>query len=251
MTPKRALVREPGATYPRCISSHPLRHTINVERARRQHAKYCRVLEELGLEIIRLPRDDEHPDSCFVEDNAVVHGGRALICRMAKPSRRGEETAVEEVLRQYMPVKRAEPPATIEGGDVIHLPDKLISGLTERTNAEGVAQMREWLNVPVETIEDQGIVHLKSYITYLGRGVMITTRKYADHPVLKPFERLIVPDEEWYAANTLSLGDVVLMPEGYPRAVEMVREAGFDVITLNVSEFTKCEGALTCLSIIF
>ena len=243
-------MREPGDAYPGCISSHPLRHTIDVERARRQHADYCRTLSELGLEVIRLWRDDEHPDSCFVEDNAVVHGGRALICRMAKESRRGEVDAVEEFLRQYMPVRRAEPPATIEGGDVIHLPDGLISGLTERTNALGVAQMESWLGVDVETIRDPSIVHLKSYITYLGRGVMITTRRYADHPVLKPFEKLIVPDEEWYAANTLSIGDVVLMPEGYPRTVELVREAGFEVITLDVSEFTKCEGALTCLSIL-
>jgi dimethylargininase len=80
---------------------------------------------------------------------------------------------------------------------------------------------------------------------------MITTKRYSNHPVLTPFERLIVPEGEWYAANTLALGNVVLMPQGYPRTLLMVREAGFEVITLDVSEFTKCEGVLTCLSILF
>ena len=251
MKPRRALVREPGDRYTLCISSHPLRHTIDVSLARRQHAEYCRILSELGLEVIHLPRDDDHPDSCFVEDNAVIHGRRALICRMAKESRRGEEVAVEEALREYMPVKRAVPPATIEGGDVIHLPDHLISGVTQRTNREGIAQMEAWFNVKVETIADPRIVHLKSYVTYLGRGMMIATRTYADHPALRAFNVLVVPDDESYAANTLAIGDTVLMPRGYPKLQRLVKEAGFDVIPVNVSEFQKCEGALTCLSLLF
>lgn len=251
MKPRHALVREPGEIYIKCISSHPLRHTVDVSLARRQHAEYCRTLSELGLEVIHLPVDDDHPDSCFVEDDAVIHGGKALICRMAKDSRRGEEDAVETFLRDYMPIRRAVPPATVEGGDVIHLPDRLISGVTERTNLEGVAQMGLWLGVEVDTIVDPGIVHLKSYVTYLGGEMMIATRAYADHPALEEFKVLIVPEEEAYAANTLAIGDTVLMPEGCPRAHATVREAGFDVIPLDVSEFEKCEGALTCLSLLF
>lgn len=248
---RRALVREPGDRYTSCISSHPLRHTVSVKRARAQHAAYCEALAELGLEVIRVPRDDERPDSCFVEDNAVVQGGRALICRMAKESRRGEEDGVEEVLRDFMPVKRAAPPATVEGGDVIHLPDRLISGLTQRTNEEGVTQMREFLGVPVDTIADPSIVHLKSYVTYLGRGIMIAAERYAGHGALRGFEVVVVPEGEEYAADTLAIGDTVLMPSGLPRAHEAVRELGFDVVPLEVSEFEKCEGAITCLSIIF
>lgn len=251
MVPRRALVREPGDSYPGCISSHPLRHTVDVSRARAQHALYCEALSELGLEVIRVPRDNVHPDSCFVEDNAVVQGGRALICRMARESRRGEEEGVEAALREHMPVKRAVAPATVEGGDIIHLPDRLISGVTQRTNPAGVAQMREWLGVPVDTIEDPGIVHIKSYVTYLGRGTMIATGKYAGHPVLKGFRVLVAPVGEEYAADTLAVGDSVVMPAGLPRAHEMVREAGFDVVPINVSEFEKCEGAVTCLSILF
>jgi dimethylargininase len=251
MVPRRALVREPGDSYSGCISSHPLRHTVDVSRARAQHALYCEALSELGLEVIRVPKDDLHPDSCFVEDNAVVHVGRALICRMARESRRGEEVEVEAALREYMTVKRAVAPATIEGGDVIHLSGRLISGVTQRTNLEGVAQLREWLGVPVDTIEDPGVVHIKSYVTYLGRGTMIATGKYASHPALEGFQVLVAPEGEEYAADTLAIGDSVVMPTGLPRAHELVREAGFDVIPLDVSEFEKCEGAVTCLSILF
>ncbi len=250
MKPEYALVREPGDRYPGCISAHPLRHTVNVSRARNQHARYCVTLSELGLEVIHVPRDDMRPDSCFVEDNAVVHNGKALICRMARESRRGEEIGVEDVLRGYMPVNRAVTPATVEGGDVIHLPDRLISGVTQRTNTEGIAQMREWLGITVDTIVDPNIVHLKSYVTYLGKGIMIAT-KYIEHPALKGIEMLTVPDEEKYAADTLAIGETVLMAAGYPLAHEIVKEAGFDVISLDVSEFEKCEGALTCLSILF
>jgi len=249
-TPRRALVREPGDRYPGCISSHPLLHTVDVRRARAQHARYCEVLSDLGLEVIRVPRDDLRPDSCFVEDNAVVHGNKALVCRMAKESRRGEEAGVEAVLREHMPVKRAVPPATMEGGDVVHLPDRLISGLSQRTNTAGVAQMKDWLGVPVDTIADPGIVHLKSYVTYLGRRMMISTRKYANHPALRGYRVLVAPEGEEYAADTLAVGDAVIMPAGLLRAHEMVREAGFDVIPLDVSEFEKCEGAVTCLSIL-
>ncbi len=248
---RRALVREPGDSYGRCISSHPLRHTVDLRLAREQHRNYCRVLRELGLEVLHLPREDLLPDSCFVEDNAVIHGGKALICRMARESRRGEEAAVEEFLRGYLRVRRATAPATVEGGDVIHLEDRLICGVTERTNMEGVAQMGEWLGVPVDTIVDPGIVHLKSYITYLGEGVMIATGRYAHHPTLEGFGLLLVPDEEAYAANTLTIGETVLMPEGCPRSQGLVREAGFEVLTLPMTEFEKCEGALTCLSLLF
>jgi dimethylargininase len=186
-----------------------------------------------------------------VEDNAVVHGGRALICRMAKESRRGEQPGVAEKLEESMPVRWAEEPATIEGGDVVHLDDRLICGITQRTNPDGAAQMEEWLGVPVSTIFDPGIMHLKSYVTYLGNGIAITTEKYSRHPALEGLNILIPPEGEEYAADTLAVGDTVLMAQGHDEAHRLVRDAGFDVISMDVSEIEKCDGALTCLSILF
>jgi dimethylargininase len=251
MEPTKALVREPGDTYAGCISSHPQHHTVDLTKARAQHARYCEVLSKLGLEVIRVPRDDQRPDACFVEDNAVVHGGRGFICRMAKEARRGEQPGVAAVLEEYVQVKWAEAPATIEGGDVVHLGDRLICGVTERTNLEGVAQMRDWLGVRVDTITDPEIMHLKSYVTSLGAGRVIATRKYATHPALEGLEVLVIPEGEEYAADTLTVGNTVLMPAGYPRSHEMVRKAGYEVIPMDVSEIEKCDGALTCLSILF
>ena len=150
-----------------------------------------------------------------------------------------------------MPIKWAKAPATIEGGDVIHTEEKLISGISKRTNLEGITQMQNWLEVPVSTIIDHSIMHLKSYVTYMGKNIMIATEKYAYHPSLKGFEVIIPPKGQEYAADTLAIGDVVLMAKGFPEAHEMVEELGFEVISLDVSEIEKCDGALTCLSILF
>jgi dimethylargininase len=251
MTAKRALTRTPGSNYTRCMSCHPLRHAIDLSLALEQHRRYCSTLSDLGLEVITLLPDEEHPDACFVEDTAVIHGQKALICRAGIESRRGEEDLIVDVLRQYLSLRRASAPATVEGGDVVHFENRLLSGLSQRTNAEGVRQMSEWLEVEVDTIEDAGMMHLKSHVTYLGRDTVIATKNYSDHPSLRDLEVIVVPPGEEYAADTLTLRDTVLMPAGRDRSHELVREAGFDVIPLDVSEMEKCDGALTCLSLLF
>jgi len=245
------LVREPGNSYSRCISCHPLRDSIDLAKARMQHAEYRKTLMDLGLEVITVPRDDANADSCFVEDNAVVRGRRAIICRMARKSRRDEVGAVADALGHHLQITHARPPATIEGGDVIHLEDKLISGVSQRTNPAGVSQMSEWLGVKVDTIRDLDMVHLKSYVTYLGRKTLIASSRFAKHDLFKQFTVIELPDKEAYAADTLAIGDTVLMASGRPVAQKLVRQAGFKVVSLDVSEIEKCEGALTCLSILF
>jgi len=249
--PKRAITREPGARYAQCISCHPLKATIDLERAREQHRAYCAVLEELGLEVIRMSRDDINPDSCFVEDTAVVHGGRALACRPAVESRRGEAETVAELLDEYFELARARSPATIEGGDVIHMKDRLISGITQRTNNIGVQQMSDWLDVRVDTVEDKEIVHLKSYVTYIGRNTIVASDRFARHGAFAGLKVVKIPPDEAYAADALAVGDVVLMAAGRHASHMQVREAGFEVVPIDVSEFEKCEGAITCLSILF
>ncbi len=247
----RALVREPGKRFPKCISSHPMRHTIDVERARSQHRTYCDMLSELGLEVIYLPKDDIHADSCFVEDTAVIVGQKALICRLAKFSRRGEEEAIEVKLREHLSTSRVVMPGTVEGGDVIHHPKMLICGITQRTNKAGIQQLEKFLGVPIEIIENSQIIHLKSHLTILRQNIFVATKSMAQHPTLKGFEILIIPDEERYAANTLTIGDTVLIPKGYPQTKALIEKAGFTVVTFDMSEFAKCEGALTCLSLFF
>lgn len=248
---KRAIIRPPGSRYCDCISSHPRKHELNLEKAILQHKEYTRILSELGIDVIELPADNNNPDSCFVEDTAVIQGDKAFISRPKPESRQKETESIESILKSYLPVKKAIAPATIEGGDVIHLSDYLISGLTQRTNTEGVKQMSNSLGINVVTITDSSIIHLKSHVTYLDSNTMLCIKKYADHPIIREFDILIVPENEGYAANSLTIGETVLLPKGYPKTKETVENAGYDVITLDMSEFAKCEGALTCLSILF
>ncbi|MCF2137785.1 MAG: N(G),N(G)-dimethylarginine dimethylaminohydrolase [Candidatus Thorarchaeota archaeon] len=247
----KAIVRPPSAAFTGCISEHPLHHTVNLERALQQHAQYVTTLEELGLEVIVLEPQPSLPDACFVEDTAVVYGNRAFITRPKPQSRRDEISTVRPVLEQYFDCEVAEAPATIEGGDVIHLAHRLISGLSQRTNQQGVMQMSSWLGVPVDTIEAPQIMHLKSYLTAIDDTTFVGTGRFLDHPVVQDAKVIYVPDSEHYAANTLMINGRVLLPAGHPITAESITRAGYEVIELNMSEFQKCDGALTCLSITF
>ena len=200
--------------------------------------------------MVEAPPDDENPDACFVEDNAVVHGNHALICRMGAMSRRGEVDVIEGVLKEYLKTRRASDPATVEGGDVIHLPDRLISGVSERTNLDGIKQMRDCLGVTVDSIVDPNMMHLKSYVTYLGNDTAIATKRFAGHQALKGLSIIVVPDAEAYAADTLTVNGTVILPYGNPKTERLLRDAGFDTVAIDMSEFEKCGGAITCLSII-
>lgn len=248
---KHAIVRSPSKSYKKCISSHPLHHELDYTLALAQHKKYCEVLTEFGLDVIVLPPEDDYPDSCFVEDMVIVHGNKVAIARSAKESRQGEETSIEEVLKDYKQTRRIENPGSIEGGDVVHLDDSLISGLTQRTNIDGINQTASWLGVRIDIIEDPSIIHLKSYVTYVGADTFVTTKRFLDHPLLADYSKIIIPDHEAYAANTLTISNVVLVSERHIESTRLLKDAGFDVVPIDLSEFEKCEGALTCLSIIF
>jgi len=248
---KHAIVRPPSKSYKKCISSHPLHHKLDFNLALEQHGKYCDTLSELGLEVVKLSPEDDYPDSCFVEDTVILHGNKAAIARPAKESRQGEETSVEEVLNDYKQTLRIESPGTIEGGDVIHLNNSLISGLTQRTNLDGIDQTASWLGVRIDVIEDPSIIHLKSYVTYVDDDTFVTTGRFAEHPLLSDYSKIIIPEHEAYAANTLTCNGSVLVPAKHVNSIQLLKDAGFDVIPHDVTEFEKCEGALTCLSIIF
>lgn len=246
-----AIVREPSRSFGRCLSSHPLSHTISVEKAKNQHRQYCQILSDLGIDLIQLDPDDRFPDSCFVEDTAIIHQNKALISRMGIQSRRGEEQSILEILTEYLSVKQTPSPATIEGGDVIHFSDFLISGLSQRTNLKGIHSIQEWLEIDVKTVSAPEITHLKSYVTYLDHNTVIMNTRFVNHPIFLDFDKIVVIDHESYAANTLTINGAVLVPKNHSTVVKQLKNHGYDVVTINMSEFEKCEGALTCLSLLF
>ena len=247
----RGIVRPPSRSFKNCLSEHPLHHTLDVDLALHQHKEYCQTLRNLGVDLIELELDDKHPDSCFVEDTVVVYGKRAIITRMAMESRRGESSGIESVLSEFKQIRHIEAPGTLEGGDVIHLPDSLICGITKRTNTEGASQMAQWLKAPVHLIEDPSIMHIKSHITYLGSNTIIVNPRYVDDPVLDSFSKIVLPIEESHSANTLTVNGVVILSARHNQSSRLVKDSGFEVVQLNMSEFEKCDGALTCLSVIF
>lgn len=248
---KHAIVRPPGASFRKCISAHPEHDRLNMELALKQHAEYVHMLQEVGLDVIQLNPEDALPDACFVEDTVVIHRNKALMTRPAPESRRGEIEGVEDALWDYFELSRTTEPATLEGGDVLHFNDYLISGVTQRSNDAGIQQMRDALDVRVETVEDDSIIHLKSYVTPINDDVVIGTNRYARHPAFDQLQFITIPEEECYASNTLTINGHVIIPHGFQETAKLLKQQGFDVIQLHTSEFAKCEGALTCLSIIF
>jgi dimethylargininase len=260
-TPRRrlthAIVRPPGLSFARAISS--TRTPPDPFLARAEHTEYLQALAAAGLEVEVLPPDDRFPDSCFVQDPVLIIDGQAIITRMGAPTRRGEEESLGKALegRFSLPLASIEAPGTLEGGDVLILPDRVVVGQSERTNKEGIAQLSDILaarGVPVTGVPLSGYLHLLSAVSYLGRGVMLAAGEdLTTHPALRgrSFEVIIAPPEEVYAVNTLAVGDRVIVPAGYPRVVAALTERGFEVLSVPVSQFAAADGGVTCLSLVW
>jgi dimethylargininase len=253
-TIKTAVVRGVPATFDHCIRYDPS-ESIDVARARRQHARYCETLRGLGVELVEVAPDDRYPDCCFVEDPVLVVDDIAVLTGMGTASRRGEGEALREALRrQGKRVVEIRGPGTLEGGDVIRLDGRILVGLTGRTNREGAAELAAILGgerFEVVTVEVRDALHLKSVCAYLGDGCVVLAPGYFESSVFGRSQRIEVAARETYAANCIALNGSVIVAEGFPEAAERIGDAGFDTIELPLSEFRKCDGGLSCLSVRF
>ncbi|MEM3700500.1 MAG: arginine deiminase family protein [Candidatus Bathyarchaeia archaeon] len=249
---KYAIVRPVPNSYDRCVRNNVER--IDVALAKKQHAEYCKALERLGLKLIWVKGDDSLPDSCFVEDTAIIIGDKAIICNMKVKSRSPEVIEVAKVLEKLKETHYIRPPATIDGGDVLKIENKIFVGLSERTNIQAVHQIKKILKenyAEIVPVRVQNVLHLKSACTYLGNDYVILSKGHFDLGVLRGYDKIVVPKGEEYAADCLAINGTVLMAKGYPKTRKMIEMAGFSVKELEMSEFRKGEGALTCLSILF
>ncbi len=244
------MVRPPGKSFSSAISSTGA--LILASLAQQQHAAYCWALTEAGVIVETLPAHELYPDSCFMQDPALVVRGKAIIARPGAASRRGEEGLVAPLLRQRFPAVEITAPATLEGGDVLVLPDHVYVGRSDRTNAAGIQQLRAALDpLPVDEIPVSGLLHLLSGVTYLGRNSLLAVRQMACRPEFEGMKVLVVPDDEAYACNVLALGDYVIAPAGYEKTIALLAANGFTVLPVPVGEFTKADGGVTCLSLIY
>jgi len=255
-----ALVRPPGASFAQAISSSQA--VIDVALAQAQHAEYRQALAEAGVTVEVLPPDERYPDSCFMQDPAMVIAGRAIINRPGAASRRGEEEALVEALASRFPMSRIVPPGTLEGGDVLILPDRVVVGRSDRTNRAGIAQLvvaladltsdlTGFAGLPVLEAPVAGYLHLLSAVTHLGDGTLLAVEDFVLPPALAGFPVLRVPADEGYACNALGIGDKVILPAGYPKTAATLKAHGYDVLLAPTTEFAKADGGVTCLSLVW
>ena len=249
-----AIVREVPDSFTQCVTSFIGSEPIDVNLARNQHKVYCETLEHLGLKLINLAADNSLPDCCFVEDTAIVVDELAIITSPGVTSRVAETIAMEEALKPIRKIYSINSPGTIEGGDALRIDKKIYIGVSSRTNVEGIKQASEILSpygyniIPVCI---NGTLHLKSVVTYLGENTIILAEGHLDETIFSEYDKVIVPVEEAYCANCLEINGKVLIPKGYPYTKSLLVQKGFDVIELEMSEFEKADGALTCKSILF
>jgi dimethylargininase len=250
----RAIVREPGPSFIHGLTTTGL-GAPDYRLALKQHQTYAQALTECGLTVIALPPDDHHPDSTFVEDTALLTPECAIIMRPGAPSRRDETIAMEEVLRGlFRGVERVESPGTADAGDIMMVGRHYYIGLSQRTNPEGAAQIINILEshgMTGSTVPLERVLHLKSGVAYLEDNTMVVAGEFKTRPEFKPFNLIPVDDDEMYAANCLWVNGVVLVASGYPKTERTIRAVGLRTVVLDVSEFRKLDGGLSCLSLRF
>ncbi len=219
-----------------------------------QHRVYRQALLGLGLDVMVLPAEPAFPDGYFVEDPCIITPKIAILTYAGAPSRRGEGNTLEPFIEYYRPVANIQPPGTIDGGDVLMVENHYFIGLSERTNKEGAAQLSSILQDAghtCETVPVRAGLHLKSSVNYLGDNTLLVTSALADFPGFNSYKKIILDPDEEYAANTLWVNGTLLMPQGFPRTHTKLKQAGFPIIELDVSEVRKMDGGLTCMSLRF
>lgn len=241
-----AITRDVPSTIDAALVTFHEREPIDVVRARAQHAQYCQALASLGYEVIALPADDAYPDCVFVEDTALVFDDVAVITRPGAESRRGETRAIAEALAPYRPLVHIEPPATIDGGDVLVLDDRIYVGQSTRTNEAALAQLRTLTRREVIPVDVHGALHLKSAITRVSRDALLVNRAWLD---VAPFAAWTLIDAQEPNA-LLTAGGVVIYPSAFPETAESLRARGIDVRTVDAGELAKVDGGVTCCSLL-
>ena len=246
-----ALVRLPAANLAEGQVTHIARSVVDSEKADEQWDNYVATLVDNGWDTIEVPVAAEAPDSVFVEDAVVIFGDTAVITSPGHESRRGETAGVEDTVRELgLRIERIELPGTLDGGDVLKIGTVVYVGRGGRTNTEGIRQLRTFvapLGYTVVAVPVTRVLHLKSGVTALPDGTVLGYPPLVDHPEL--FDRFLAVPEETGVAVVVLDDDTVLMAASAPESAALVADLGYRVVTVDISEFEKLEGCVTCLSV--
>jgi len=254
---QHAIVRVPGKTICDGITSDPGLGKPIYEQALKQHANYVKVLERCGVTVTTLEAMDMFPDSCFVEDTAVLTPKCAIISNPGAATRQKESAFMVDAIKRFYSadqIARIQAPGTMEGGDVMMVGNHFYIGESARTNAEGCRQFMEILKrfghsctvVPLTEV-----LHLKTGLSYLENNNLLVAGEFVEKDVFKDFNKIVIGEDELYSANCIWVNNKILIPAGYPKTEEAVRKLGYEVVLVDASEFCKIDGGLSCLSLRF
>jgi dimethylargininase len=251
MTTNKALVRRPGPRLAEGIVTHVGRKAVDDRLALRQWGAYCDAMVSAGWELLEVPPADDCPDAVFVEDAVLVCEGVAVITRPGADVRRPEVEEVAKVVASLgYSMNRIQPPGTLDGGDVLKVDDTVYVGWGGRTNGDGVRQLRAMLGPlgkDVVAIPHGAVLHLKSAITALPDGTILGYRRYVDNP--EQFSHFLAVPEASGAHVVVLDGRKLLMAAGCPQTAALMSDLGYEPVIVDISEFEKLEGCVTCLSV--
>lgn len=254
---QHVIVKTPCAAMVNGITDHPELGAPIYEKALEQHKAYIEALKKCGVDVTVLPADEAYPDSCFVEDAAVLTKYCAVITNPGAPTRKGETPAVEAAVAKFYPAEKIfhiQSPGTLEGGDVMMCGDTFYVGLSARTNEEGVRQFAAILapfGCKVVGVPLAEVLHLKTGVVYLENGVLLAAGEFLTKPAFEGYTKIEVPADEPYAANCIWVNGTVIVPAGYPKVLAAIQKAGYETLVCDTSEYKKIDGGLSCLSLRF
>lgn len=254
---KNVIVRRPGKSLTEGITSAPELGKPDYELALKQHDSYIEALKECGVKVTVLEALEEFPDSCFVEDTAVLTRNCAIISNPGAVTRKRESEYMVDTIKKFYSEDKIEyikDPGTLEGGDVMMVGDHFYVGLSARTNKEGIRQFIEILErhgLTGSEVSLEEVLHLKTGVNYIENNNMLVSGEFIEKEEFKSYNKIIIPENEAYAANCIWVNDIVIVPEGYPAVEKALRDVGYEIILVDTSEFRKLDGGLSCLSLRF
>lgn len=254
---KNAIVRGPGKNFADGLTTVSL-GVPRLEVVLQQHASYCAALQACGLAVTTLRADERYPDSTFVEDTAILTARGAILARPGAASRAGETAAIRDEIARFFPtMAEIETPGTLDGGDICDAGDHFFIGVSQRTNEEGARQLGVHLgrmgytSSAIDIRKMTSILHLKSGVSYIGERTLVVMAEMAENQEFREFRKIVVRPEESYAANCVWVNGRIFMADGYPQLHAALLKSGFEVMILEMSEFRKMDGGLSCLSLRF
>ncbi|HEY2783537.1 MAG TPA: N(G),N(G)-dimethylarginine dimethylaminohydrolase [Fimbriiglobus sp.] len=248
-----AVTHLPSPELVRCQLVHLQRVPIDFSLAVRQHAAYRAALAACGATVVALETNLQYPDCCFVEDTAVVLDEVAVRTPMGTPARAAEPAGIEPELRKYRNVVRIAPPASLEGGDVLRIGKTLFVGSSGRTNRAGIVALQdavERYGYRVVPVTVTGCLHLKTAATALPDDSVLVNPAWIPDDAFPGIERVSVHPGEPWGANVVRIGNHLIASSAFPRTIDLLRARGFTVHSVDLSEFAKAEGGVTCLSLL-